>query len=139
MASPPLCARAGFPRGARLDGERVDRVLHQLAERLVDEAVARERGLAGEGARDDGQPPVGAAAGPVAGVAAMALALVLELERLGLEDGEARADLLGGLGDAQDLSSTYLERNAACASTNASISPMPPNSLKLTQALSEKL
>lgn len=114
-------------------------MLHQLAERLVHQAVARDGGLSGEGARDDGEPPVRAAARRVAGVAAVALALVLELDRLGLQNREARANRLGGLGDAQDPSSTYLERSAPCASTNASISPMPPNSLKLTQALSEKL
>lgn len=100
---PGLCARARFARGARPDGERVNRVLHQVAERLVDQAMARHGGLAGEGARDDAQPPVRAAALGVAGVAAVALALVLELERLGLERLEARADLLG---DAQRSSST---------------------------------
>ncbi len=114
-------------------------MLHELAERLVHEAVARDRGLSGEGPRDDGEPPVRAAARRVTGVAAVALALVLELDRLGLQNREARPYRPGGLGGAQDLSSRYLERNAACASTNASISPMPPNSLKLTQALSEKL
>ena len=70
----------------------------------------------------------------IARVAAVALALVLELDALGLQGGEARANLLG---DAQGFSWTYLESSAACASTKASISPMPPNSLKFTQALSE--
>lgn len=72
----------------------------------------------------------------IARVPAVALALVLELEQLGLQAGEASADLPG---DAQGFSCTYLASSAACASTKASISPMPPNSLKFTHALSEKL
>ena len=75
-----------------------------------------------------------AAALGVARMPAVALAFVFQLESLGLQAREPRADLLG---DAQGRSSTYLASSAACASTNASISPMPPNSLKLTQALSE--
>ena len=43
-------AAPGSP-GARADGERVDGILHQLAERLVDHPVARDGGLAGERAR----------------------------------------------------------------------------------------
>jgi hypothetical protein len=78
-------------------------MLHQVAERLVDEPVARDGGLAGESARDDAQAPVRAAALGVAGVAAVALAFVLELQRLGLQYREARAYLLG---DAQRSSST---------------------------------
>jgi hypothetical protein len=78
-------------------------MLHQVAERLVDEPVARDRGQAGERARNDAQPPVRAAAFGVAGVAAVALALVLELERLGLQYREPRANLPG---DAQRSSST---------------------------------
>jgi hypothetical protein len=80
----------------------VNRVLHQLAERRVDHAVARDGGLAGEGGGDDAQAPVRVAALAVAGVAAVAFALVLELETLGGERREAEADLGG---DAQGLSS----------------------------------
>jgi hypothetical protein len=93
----------GFVRRARLDGERVNRVLHQFAKRLVHHAMARHGGLAGEGGRDDGQAPVRVAALAVAGMAAVAFAFVLELERLGPQDRKPGADVLG---DAQDLSST---------------------------------
>src|SRR5512134_9315 len=111
-------------------------MLHQVAERLVDHAVARDRGLSGERRRDDGEAPVGAAALTVAGVAAVRLALVDQLEALRLQ---AREPLADALGDAQGLSSAYRESTTPWASTNTSISPRPPNSLKFTQALSEKL
>lgn len=77
-------------------------MLHELAERSVHHAVARHGRLAGKGARHDGQAPVRAAAFAVAGMAAVALALVLELEALGMERGEALADARG---NAQALSS----------------------------------
>lgn len=88
---------------ARRDGERVDRVVHQAAQRLVDHAMASDRRLAGEAGRDDRHAPMGAAAGAVAGVAAVLLALVDQLELEGLEARQPLADL--GL-DAQGLSST---------------------------------
>jgi len=91
-----------FFRCARRDGERVDGVVHQVAERLVDHAVARDRRLAGEARRDDRHAPVRCAALAIAGVAAVLLALVVELELERLEAREPAADV--GL-DAQVLSS----------------------------------
>ena len=77
-------------------------MLHELAERSVHHAVPRHGRLARKRARHDGEAPVRAAAFAVAGVAAVALALVLELQELGLERGKALADARG---DAQALSS----------------------------------
>lgn len=113
----------------------MDGVLHELAERLVDHAMARDDGLAGKAGRDDGQAPVRLAARRGAGVPGVLRALVDELEAQRLERGEALADLPG---DAQGLSSsTYFERRADWATMNRSISPMPPNSLKVAQVFSE--
>src|SRR5687767_14503313 len=82
---------------ARVDRERVDRILHQLAERLIHHAVARDGGLTGEARRDDGEPPVRVAAGPRAGMAGVLRALVDQLELERLERGEA---LTNSRGDA---------------------------------------
>src|SRR3954464_595524 len=66
--------------GARRNGERVDGILHQVAERIVRLAVARDDRLPGEARRHDGEAPVRIAAGMVAGMAAVLLALIFELE-----------------------------------------------------------
>src|SRR5690348_5100634 len=96
-----------FFGSARRDGERVDGIVHQVAERLVHHAVARGGVAAGEARRDDRNPPVGVAARAIAGMAAMLLAFVdhLELERV--ERGEASFDLGGEA--HRSPSSTYLE------------------------------
>src|SRR5688500_11052773 len=104
-------------------------MLHELAEGLVDHAVAGDDRLAGELRRHDRQPPVGAATFPVAGMAAMLLAVVDQLQRKRLQRLQPLADAPG---DAQCLSSTCRARNSAWISTKPNISPMPPNSLKLT-------
>lgn len=120
---------------ARADGERVDGILHQLAERLVNHAVAGNGGLAGEARRDDGEAPVRAAAGTRAGVAGVLRALVHQVEFQRLERGEALADALR---DAQGFSSpTCLARNRDCKITNRNISPMPPKSLNEAHTFSE--
>src|SRR3954470_3826826 len=82
--------------GARRNGERVDGILHQVAERLVHHAVARDDRLPGEARRHDGEAPVRIAAGLVAGMAAVLLALIFELELNRLERRQALADLPGG-------------------------------------------
>ena len=75
----------------------------------------------------------GAAFAP-AGMAAVRLAVVDELERERLQRGQAAADERADVRlRAQVFSSAYLPSTRACASTNSSIRPMPPNSLKLTQ------
>src|SRR6476469_1081719 len=113
----------------------MDGVFHQLAERLVDHAMARDGGLACEAARDDREPPMRAAAGAAARVAGVLRALVHQVEGEGLERGEALADALG---DAHCFSSpTCLARNSDCTITNRNISPMPPNNLKEAQTFSE--
>src|SRR5687768_2118429 len=86
-----------FLGGARVDRERVDGILHQLAERLIHHAVARDGGLAGEARRDDGEPPVRVATGPRAGMAGVLRAFVDEVELERLERGEA---LTNSRGDA---------------------------------------
>src|SRR5688572_20046601 len=125
-----------FFGAARGDRERVDGMLHQLAERLVDQAVARDGGLAGKARRDDRQPPMGVAAFAVAGVAAMLLALGAQLQRHRLERLQPCADRFG---DAHGLSSMYFARKADCTMTNSSMSRMPPNSLNDAHTFSEKL
>jgi len=78
---------------------------------------------------------VRAAALAVAGVAAVRLALVDQLERYRLERGEARADLGS---DVQVFSSpAYLPSTRAWAKTKSSMRPMPPNSLNDAQIFSE--
>src|SRR5262249_14957677 len=121
-------------RAARHDGERMDGVLHQVAEGAVDHAMALERAAAAEAPGHDRKPPVRAAALAVAGMAAVLLALVHEVERLRLERGQSLADRLG---DAHCLSSTYFARNADCATTKSSIRPMPPKNLNDAQIFSE--
>ena len=75
------------------------------------------------------------AAGTRAGVAGVLRALVHQVERQRLEGGKALADALR---DAQGFSSpTCLARNSDCATTNRSISPMPPNSLNEAHTFSE--
>ena len=124
---------------ARLDGERMDRVLHQFAEGFVHHAVAGERRLAGEARRNDAQPPMRAATRPPARMTLVLRAFVDELELLGFEACEARANLGFDVHVPLPPSSMYLERKSACAITNSSIRPTPPNSLKLTQISVEKL
>src|SRR5262249_48179083 len=104
-------------------------MLHQAGQRAVDPAGALDRAAAAEALRRDGRAPVRAAAVAVSGMAAVLLAFVDQVERLRLERGQPLAD---GLGDAHCLSSTWRARNRACTTTNTSIRPMPPNSLKLT-------
>src|SRR5687767_2277329 len=81
-----------FFGGARGDGERMDGILHQLAERLINHAVARHGALAGEAGRHDAQPPVRAAAGLPARVARVLRALVDQLDVERLERGKPLTD-----------------------------------------------
>ncbi len=113
----------------------MDGVLHQLAERLVNHAVARDFGLAGEARRDDGEAPVRLTAGPGAGMAGVLRALVHQVEGERLEGRQALAN---GLLNAQGFSSsTCLARNSDCATTKSNINPMPPKSLNEAQTFSE--
>src|SRR5581483_8693351 len=121
---------------ARRDGERVDRVLDQLAERLVDHAVARHDALACEARRHDGDVPVRLALGARAGVPGVLRALVDHLEAERLERGQALADARG---HAHGLSSMYFASSSDCAAAKSSMRPMPPNTLKFTQRSVEKL
>src|SRR5690606_34328454 len=129
--------RSSLVRRQRADGERVDFASHPRPERIIDKTVTRSRALADERSRNDGQAVVTAAA-LGAFVADVQGALVDQLQLLGRERLETFANLL--LPFAHELlSSTWRASMNACASTNASISPMPPNSLKLTQASVEKV
>src|SRR5262245_60830867 len=85
----------GFPGSASLDRKRVDFPAHQRAQRVVDHAVPRLHGLAGEAARDDGQAIVPAAAlrALVAGVPAR---FVLDLEGFRVQLRQPLLDELGG-------------------------------------------
>src|SRR5512138_3068595 len=113
----------------------MDRVLHQGAERLVHHAMARDHGLAGEARRDDRHAPVRVAAFAIAGVAAVLLALVDELERHRVEGGEARTDLGGDVHFGS--SCMYLASTSDCTMMNRNMSPMPPKSLNVAQTFSE--
>src|SRR5262245_8570933 len=95
-----------------------------------------DRALAAKARRHDQEPVVSAAARR-AGVAGVERAFVDEIERLGFERGEPFADRPRDVGHG--FSSTYFARNRPCASTNSSIRPMPPNSLKFTHASVEKV
>jgi hypothetical protein len=92
-----------FFGSARRDGERVDRIVHQFADRLINQAVAGHRVLSSETRRDDRQPPVRAAAFAPAGMAGVLRALIDELQRDRLEGLQALPD---GVGERQDFSST---------------------------------
>src|SRR5262249_44854787 len=111
------------------DRERVDRIVHEIAERLIHHAVPRDNRLSGKARRDDGEAPVGAAALPVACMAAMRFAFVDQLELQRLQRGAA---LFGLCGHVHCSSCKYFASTSDCATTNAIIRPMPPKSLKLT-------
>ena len=113
----------------------MDGVLHQLAECLVNQAMAGDGGLAGKARRDDGNAPVRLPARPCAGMAGVLRALVDEVEG---ERFEGCEPLANALLDVQGLSSsTCLARNSDCATTKSNISPMPPKSLNDAQTFSE--
>ena len=85
----PVVAR--LIRSKRPDLQRVDRVVHQIAERGVHHAMAREHGLALEGARDDEDAPVRVASGRGARVPGVRGAVVRDFERIGRQTGQALA------------------------------------------------
>src|SRR5690606_40654472 len=70
----------GFPWREGADGERVDAVARNVAERAVDEALALKPVLAGEGCTLDDDGEVRFAAAVVAGVAVVARAVVDHFE-----------------------------------------------------------
>src|SRR6185503_9615829 len=76
---------------ARRDGKRMNGILHQGAERLVDHAVARERRLAREARRNDREAPVRLPAGCRAGVAGVLRAFVDQIQADRLEGREPLA------------------------------------------------
>src|SRR5690348_9481532 len=110
--------------------------------------MPRHGALAAEGFRNDGELPVAASRGPAAGVARMLLAFVAQIQRDRMQPLQAfphgfldrvhhgpspSAGACAGVAGFSCSSGRYLEIHQACASTKASISPMPPKSLKLTQ------
>src|SRR3954468_7673976 len=99
-------------------------MLHQVAERLVHHAMARDDRLSGKAGRDDREAPVRAAAFLVAGMAAVLLALVGELHLQRLEAGEAITDL-GGDVHRCGSSCMYFASRSDWAMTKRNISPMP--------------
>src|SRR5205823_2755917 len=109
---------------ARRDGERVNGILHQLAEGMVHHPVTRYGRLAAEARRDDLHPPVRAAAGARAGVSGVLRALVDGIKRDRLERRKALPDALGNV---HCLSSTYLARYSACTTRPSSSRVAPPN------------
>src|SRR5712691_12487365 len=81
-----------------------------------------------------------AAAGRCPLVTGVPVRFVQKIERLRLERGEPLADRLGQIHQLEaSFSSTWRARNNACSTTNTSIRPMPPKSLKLTQVSVGKL
>lgn len=115
----------------RPDGERMNFALHHLAERVVNHAVAGDGVLAGEGARNDGEAVMSAAA-LGAFMTDMQAAFVGEFEMLRGQRGQPRLYALRGIAHGC-FSSTCFAISMACANTNTSIRPVPPKSLKLTQ------
>src|ERR1700674_3113350 len=111
-------------------------MLHKFAEYLIHHAVARDGRLAREALGHDREPPMRLAAGSGACMPGVLRALIGEVQRHRLEGGQPLA-YLGG--DVHGLSSAYFARKSDWTTTKASISPMPPNSLKLTQRSVEKL
>ena len=80
--------RSGFLRGQRMERERVNLVLHERAERVVDQAVTCDAALAGKARRDDTQGVVPAAARSTR-VAGMQGAVVADVNGVRLQRGEA--------------------------------------------------
>src|SRR5512145_2082940 len=127
----------------RLDLEGVDVPFHEVAQRLINHSMPRHGAQAAEGLRNDGEPPVAAPGGAGAGVARMLRAFVLEVECERAQRGEPLAhgaldrvhhspSPLAGAAFFGASSGRYFESHIACATTNASIRPMPPKSLKFT-------
>ena len=69
-----------FPRRIGANGQSVDAVLHEVAEGGVDRSLALESVKPGKGFTFDDQSEMALAARIVAGVADMAVALILEIE-----------------------------------------------------------
>src|SRR5687768_9353808 len=126
----------------------MDVPFHEVAQRLINHSMPCHGVLAAESFRNDGEPPVAAPRGPRTGVARMLPALVLQFQ---CHRGEGCEPLAHGALDRvhqgappaggsdpgaafAGSSGRYFEIHMACASTKASIRPMPPKSLKLTHA-----
>src|SRR4051794_39814716 len=100
----------------------MDGMLHQLAERLIYHAMARDGGFAGKAGRNDRKAPVGVTARRRPGMARVLRALVDQVDLDRLQGGEALLDLRG---DRHGFSSSmYFARNADWTTMNRSISPM---------------
>src|SRR5688572_28119023 len=115
----------------------MDVPFHEVAQRLINHSMPRHGGLAAEGFRNDGEPPVAAPGGARPGVARVLRALVLDLEGERLEGGELLAhgaldrvhhfpSPLAGAAPLGGSSGRYFDSHIACASTKASMRPMPP-------------
>ena len=77
-----------------LDRQRVDPLVHQLAQGGIDHALALDPRLAGEGGAFDAQAEMALAGGIIAAVPAVLLAVVVQLQYLGRERvGQAAGDL----------------------------------------------
>src|SRR5688572_6335205 len=87
-----------FPRRHRLDRQRVDPFLHQLAERGIDFSLPLDPVEAGECGAFDGQREMALAARVMAGMADMLVALVFQLEAGGREGGGQPLDHFAGNG-----------------------------------------
>src|SRR5205809_1732647 len=73
-------------------------------------------------------------------MAGMLPGFVEEVHGLRLERSQPLADRLGQIHQLEaSFSSTWRARNSACSTTNTSIRPIPPKSLKLTQVSVGKL
>src|SRR5690348_15156039 len=95
--------------------------------------------LAGETRRDNRNAVVPAPACR-AGVADVLCGLVFYRDRFrGERAVQLLANQVGNVQALSFLSCTYFESSTACNPTNTSMSPIPPKSLKFTQACSENV
>ena len=85
-----------LPRRDRLDGKRVNPIVHQIPKRGVDCALAGDSAHADEGLGLDGQREVAFAAAVVAGVADVVGALIVEFEPCRSKRGDEALPDLGG-------------------------------------------
>src|SRR5205085_1242731 len=108
-----------------------DRILHEVAGRLIHHPVTRDDRLSGEAGRDDGEPPVRAAAIAIPRVAAVVFTFVSELELERLERLQPVPDF-GGEGHSSCL---YFASTSDWPMTNRNINPMPSKRLTVAQSI----
>jgi hypothetical protein len=76
---------AAFPRRCGVDGERMHAAGELGSERRVDHAMAFEPALSAKGFRHNIESEMRLAAGPVSGMALMAMGFVLDMQAFGRE------------------------------------------------------